>query len=387
VNVQDTWDQILASLHAATLDDAHWTATSGLIDEVCGAKGNHLVFSNDAWDDELSVFFLRFCYGGAHRTDLEEEYFTKYYPADEHLPRLKELPDGRIAHMSELLSEEQLKHSPTYNEMMPHYHFCDGLNIRLDGPHGSRIIWGIADPREGQGWSTHQVEVVARLVPHIRQFVRVRHALVQARAAKATLEGLLENTRAGVFQLDRDWRIMAANDRAHELLRQGTLLADRDGLLHLANPNDNIELKRLLNRALPRFSGQGESGSMMVKHPSSTLPGDGLALHVTPLRDREVDFGTWAPAALVLAIEPSAQGRIDRLLLRRELGLSKAESEVAALVAEGKSIPEIMVAIGRGEHTARWHIKQSLAKLGVSRQAELAQIVRAIAGILPEDQA
>lgn len=386
MSVQDRFEQILASLQAAMLDDAHWAVASGLIDDLCGAKGNHLVFSSDAWDDGISVFFMRFCYGGAHRTDLEEEYFTKYYPADEHLPRLRQLSDGRIAHMSELLSEEQLKHSATYNEMMPRYHFCDGLNIRLDGPHGSRIIWGIADPRDGQGWSTHQVEVVARLVPHIRQFVRVRHALIQARAEKATLEGLLENTRAGVIQLDRDRRIVAANDRTHELLDQGALLADRDGRLHLANQSDNTRLQRLLDRALPRFAGRGESGSMMVKRPSSRSARDGLVLHVAPVRDREADFGTWAPAALVLVIEPRVQGRIDRLVLRRELGLSKAESEVAALVAEGKSIPEIMAVLGRGEHTVRWHIKQSHAKLGVSRQAEVTRIVRAVAGILPEDQ-
>ena len=126
MSVQDRFEEILASLQAAMLDDAHWAVASGLIDDVCGAKGNHLVFSNDAWDDGISVLFMRFCYGGAHRTDLEEEYFTKYYPADEHLPRLRQLPDGRIAHMSELLSEEQLKHSATYNEMMPRYHFCDG---------------------------------------------------------------------------------------------------------------------------------------------------------------------------------------------------------------------------------------------------------------------
>jgi len=100
--------------------------------------------------------------------------------------------------MSEFLNEEQLKHAAAYNEMTPHCHLCDGLNIRLDRPHGSKIVWGIADPREGQGRSTHQMEVVARLVPHIWMFVRVRQALIQARAEVTTLEGLLQNTYAEV---------------------------------------------------------------------------------------------------------------------------------------------------------------------------------------------
>jgi len=168
------------------------------------------------------------------------------------------------------------------------------------------------------------------------------------------------------------------------MLNKGTLLANREGFPYLANPKSNTELQRLLSRALQQLSGQSESASMIVRQPSSTRPTNGLALHVTPVSDREAGSRTWVPSALLPAIEPRAQGSIDRSVLIGELGLSKAESEVAALVAERKSIPEVTAAIGRNEHTVRWHIKQALAKLGVLRQAELAQIVRAIAGILPE---
>ena len=190
-----------------------------------------------------------------------------------------------------------------------------------------------------------------------------------------------ENTRAGVLQLDRHRRVVAANDRAQELLRLGALVSDRSGLLHLTGPNDDTDLQRLLERALPRFGGQGESGSMVVIPPSCSQPA--LVLHVTPVEDRETDFRTWRRAALVLAIEPDEQGRIDRRVLRTKLGLSAAESEVVALIAEGRSVREVRAAIGRGEHTVRWHIKQAHAKLGVSRQAELTRIVRAVGGILP----
>jgi len=63
--VQDRLEAILAALHAAVPDDAHWIAASGLIDEVCGAKGNHPVFSNDLWDNEISVPLMRLCYEGS----------------------------------------------------------------------------------------------------------------------------------------------------------------------------------------------------------------------------------------------------------------------------------------------------------------------------------
>ncbi|MDE0449425.1 MAG: LuxR C-terminal-related transcriptional regulator [Spirochaetaceae bacterium] len=381
---QARFERILASLHEAMFDDSHWVETSALIDEACGAKGNHLVFQTTSRDDDIAPLFMRFCYRGEHRSEWEREYLANDYPADEHLPRLRQLPGDRIVHVTELLSEAQLKHSATYNEIMPRYHFQDGLNVRLDGPRGSRIVWGIADPSDGKGWSTDQVDMVARLLPHVRQFVRMRHALVEARGLQTTLERLLDNTRAGVIQLDRQKRVVAANDRARELLCQGTLLSDRAGLLHLAVPIDNSHLQRLLDRALPRFGGQGESGSMVVRHPNSYPPL--IALHVTPVEDRDTGFRSVRPAALVLAIEPNNQGRIDRKVLRTNLGLSAAESEVAALVAEGKSIREVRGTIGRGEHTVRWHIKQAYAKLGVSCRAEFTKLVQAVGGILPRDE-
>ena len=384
MNPQERFERILASLHEAMLDDSHWVATSALIDEACGAKGNHLVFRTTGHDDDIRTLFMRFCYRGEHRGDLEREYLANDYPADEHLPRLRRLPANKIAHVSTLFPEGRLKLSATYNEMMPRYHFQDGLNVRLDGPVGTRIIWGIADPSIGKGWSNQQLDLVTRLVPHMRQFVHVRHALVEARALHTTLEGLLENTRAGVVHLDRRKRVVAANDRARGLFRQGALRSDRSGLLHLAEWNDDGDLQRLLDRAVPRFGGQGESGSMVVKHPYSSTPS--IVFHVTPVEDRDSGFRTFRSAALVLAIEPKGQGRIDREVLRAELGLSPAESEVAALVAEGKSIREVMAAIGRGEHTVRWHIKQAHAKLGVSRQAELTRIVQAVGGIISKQE-
>ena len=49
--------------------------------------------------------------------------------------------------------------------------------------------------------------MVTRLLPHIRQFVRVRQALVRAEARNTTVTALLDNPRIGVTHLDRRRRI------------------------------------------------------------------------------------------------------------------------------------------------------------------------------------
>ena len=68
------------------------------------------------------------------------------------------------------------------------------MNGRLDGPQGSRIVWVVANPVGGDGWSRSKVATVKRLLPHLREFARVRHELANARALGSSLAMLLENS-------------------------------------------------------------------------------------------------------------------------------------------------------------------------------------------------
>ena len=130
-------------------------------------------------------------------------------------------------HINDLYTAEELKTSPTYNEILLRAGMQDGLNVRLPGLDGSHIGWGLNDPVDSEGWGASRITRVQRLLPHIQQFVRVRQALVRAEARSSTVTALLDNPRIGVLELDRRGRILEGNDRARSLLRHG------DGLLAL----------------------------------------------------------------------------------------------------------------------------------------------------------
>ena len=66
----DAFDRLLDSVHAATLDETHWLATSALIDEACGLTGNAL-FVGDGRPDDSRVVFVGLYYRGQRRPDLE----------------------------------------------------------------------------------------------------------------------------------------------------------------------------------------------------------------------------------------------------------------------------------------------------------------------------
>ena len=220
-----------------------------------------------------------------------------------------------------------------------------------------------------------------RLLPHIRQFVSFRQALSGAGALGASLMELLDFTGSGIIQLDRRGRIVEMNDRARDLLRTGDGLFDERGFLFARTPQDNAKLQGVLNRALPPFGTQGVGGSTVVRH-ASALP---LAVHVNPVDRQETDYSIWPVAALVLVVDPESRRRIDPAMAGAVLGLTKMESQVAVLLAEGRSVAQIATAMGRKESTIRTHVKHMFTKHGITRQVDLVRLVLSLAKI-PESR-
>ena len=374
MNPLDAFDRILALLHRAMLDDAHWPATAALIDEACGTAGNVLVVGEGSGDD-ARVHFAQYLYRGEPRPDLAREYFDVYYPHDEAMPRIRELPAGTVAHTPALYTARELKTSLAYNEAWLHCICQNGLCIPLGEPDALRIVWGIADPIATGDWQSAELQLIESLLPHVRQFVRVRQAVAAADALGAGLAGLLDNSRIGVLHLDRGGRVLAANDPARDILRRGEGLSDRDGALRASLPAEDSRLQRLLKGALPVFGSTTPpaGGSITIQR---ALLRSRLELHVHPM-NAQADFGGRRVAALVLVVDPASRPSIDPARVSALLGLTPSEGRVSALLAEGRPVREIAAATGYKESYVRWLLKQVYKKQGLSGQIALVQRVLA----------
>lgn len=371
---RDAFERVVASLYDAMLDDTLWPATSALIDESCGLTGNTLLICEGPQDD-FRAHFVGLCHRGHRRPDLEREYLQVYFPIDESIPRFRRLPDSSLVLVKSLYTARELKTSRTFNEIFSRGKYRNGLNVRLNEPDGSHLSLGFGDPVASSGWGSSQVNMVTRLVPHIRQFVRVRQTLVRAEGRATTVTALLDNSRIGILHLDKRGRILAVNDRARSILRRGDGLSDRDGLLRAAGGRDHLRLERLLAAALPDSGGTAVSGSMQLSRSSALLP---LVLHVKPVGVPQPDYGARQIGALVLIVEPSHHRGIDPELVSKALGLTAGEAQVAVWLTEGKSVEEMAKATGHTRKAIYWHLQQIYQKHHISRQVDLVRLVLSI---------
>lgn len=369
---QDHFERALASLHEATFDDSLWPATSALIDDACGSTGNGLVVCQGI-GESAGIVHASFFRQGQPCEDLQREYVQVYHQLDERAPRLRLLADSQLVHVSSLFSEEELKTSAVYNELLFRLGARDGLNVRLDGPAGCHIFWGTGDPSGSAGWEPDQIDMMKRLLPHIRHFVWVRQALDDAEALAASLSGLLDNTRLGIIQLDHRGPIVEVNDRARRVLRQPGGLSEKDGFLSTRLADDDAILQSLLTGALPASGfAVPTGGTTTVRRRPPLLP---LIVHVDPLANYRKGSSFGPLGALVLVVDPMWQPQVNSGLVSEVLGLTPAESRVATMLSEGKTVAEIALATGRQKSSIYWLLNQVYRKLGISRQADLVRLV------------
>jgi DNA-binding CsgD family transcriptional regulator/PAS domain-containing protein len=112
-----------------------------------------------------------------------------------------------------------------------------------------------------------------------------------------------------------------------------------------------------------------------------------LMVTVTPLAPRRqsgnITPGPPQPAALLLIHDPDRAVAMPAERLARVYGLTPAEAKLAAALAGGSSLgayaDNARITIG----TARWYLKQVLAKTGAHRQSELVRQVVMTAGTGP----
>ena len=98
----------------------------------------------------------------------------------------------------------------------------------------------------------------------------------------------------------------------------------------------------------------------------------GLALRFDALGER---LGAIENDIAAIKDRLGERSSVDPHVVASHTGLTPAQSRVAALLADGNTVHDIVLKTGAKENSVRAHIKRIHSKLGVSTQAQLVRIV------------
>ena len=390
---------VVSGIYEAALEPAKWPQALGHLAEEFGAQ------SAAAFVVDVSVAEVGFIAVSGLDPRALDDYVAHYAQIDPWNEYLGKHASGQPIVSQAVMDDRAFERTEFYGDFLRRYgifHAMGGFVMRS----GSlAFLCGVQRSRERGAFAPADLQRMKVLFPHLERAVRMHRRLVQAGGLKDGMTAALDRMPLAAILADRFGRAVWLNRPAEDLVRHADGLRLRDGRIEATvNNGVSAELRRLiLGTAAVATSGAG------APHAHATANGDGLAqaaeaggllqlprpwplrpltVMVTPLAapgrfaDGALDFDLARPTALLLISDPERAVQLPTDHLARTFGLTGAEAKLAAALATGTSLTDYAGAARITIGTARWYLKQALAKTGAHRQSELVRHVISAVGAM-----
>lgn len=296
-------------------------------------------------------------------------YARDYAARDLAVHRMVRRADRRAVTQFDLMADTEIKDCPVHQEFLPKFDVAHRLWAKSGVGGGMTFISTALRSRRQGAFSPQDYRLLELLHPHAERAMRLHLELMQARGHAGSLEAGLDSVVAGIVLLDGKGTVLFANRAARALLEARDGLAVERGHLAASSLSARPRLDKLIARALGRSGGPATGGGVGIPRAE----GRPLVVRALPLRTA-IHVLTPGAAAVVLIQDPERPAPVDGTWLA-VLGLSPAESRLAAALAAGQSLEDYARAAGLRRETVRSTLKSAFAKTDTHRQAELVALV------------
>ncbi len=256
---------------------------------------------------------------------------------------------------------------------------CLCASAALDGSDRLALVLH-RDLRDRRDYSREDEELIASVMPHLRQALTLSGELESERQRNMDLAQAMDRMSFGLVLCDADGRPSWAN-RAAELA-----FSNRDGLwlrqnrLTTASATDTQTLRRSIAQVAQHRANQTGSTEQCLAL-SRSAAGSALHVMVVPLiRELDPDLpgarsGSGGAKVLLLFSRTSTAPILPANLVGALFALSPAESRLTIALCQGHTVNDYAAAHGVSVGTARFQLKQVLAKTQAPRQSDLIRRV------------
>lgn len=347
--------ELLIPLYAGVYDEAQWRSFLERVKRRIGAAFACII----TVQDDTPVHLARQVFAGRNlRVEAEVKGLNSLY--DNYAPPFRSLRPNRVYHLQELMSVDAKFRAFTtiHNQALG---VSDARFVRVQGR--DKANGWLMVSRETGSFSAADGALLSALGPHLatalRNYVLVQN--LQLRAAMA--HEALSRAGGGWLLLGREARIIDIDPGLSALLER--IGASSEGQrLHLPH----AQARQFVVQAAQDFASdpaaEPRAFTMSVDPRVDAL--------LVPVTGR--DDAAAAGAVMLLMCRTPPTNRGDRRPLLQELfGLSRRESELALLLADGQALGQAASTMGVTEETARGYLKAIFAKMDCHSQSELVR--------------
>ncbi|MBX7539724.1 helix-turn-helix transcriptional regulator [Qipengyuania sphaerica] len=302
-----------------------------------------------------------------------ESYLRDYAAEDPWtLSNLSNFRANVLIDNAELVSDERYSKSRLYNEFFRKIgdDTFRALSISGSSPHGKGSL-AIHRGKSSQGFSTAGKRALARIAPHVGRAVALRAQLAQLESSRELAGALADASPVATLIVDSKRRLLRANAAGEALLQASSLFIVKWGRIGIVGKS-----ARAIEDGLARATSPSPAPALIAIAREDDVP---LTLDILPM---PIDATT--RGAMLVVRDPSAMSPDTPARLSGLFGLSSAQAAVAMGLAEGRTIEQMAKVRGVSRETIKVQVRDAAARLGCTRQAEIAAVVRAI-GVLSKN--
>jgi DNA-binding CsgD family transcriptional regulator len=196
------------------------------------------------------------------------------------------------------------------------------------------------------------------------------------------LEFAIHHLPFGIMVVDAHRKVLATNRAAKDILQTRDALVERQSVLRAYQRENDERLTQVLAEATAVRSNPPWSGCIRLSRRSGKSAYTAI---VSPLFEAvEMRSPVGSRAALITITNPDREHSSDLVkMLQQAFGLTPAEAQTASLMGSGLSPQDAADQLGLTVGTIRCELKAIFAKVGISRQSELASTVTRLALLVP----
>ncbi|MCB4822153.1 helix-turn-helix transcriptional regulator [Roseicella aerolata] len=311
-----------------------------------------------------------------HGIDFSPQDAARYNPINPILPLGMVWPFDRALVASRDYGLEELRATRFYREYLAPRGDLDMIGFALMREGDATGHWLLITQMDRPPITAEEAAGLELVAPHVRRAVEISRVLGDQSLSARTYRAALERLDAAVLILDGKRRVTYANPQAEAALAAGRVLrTGPDGRLRGAT--DAAE------RALLR-AGEGTAGG--IEAPVSEENGEEHLLFALSLDLAAEDrLGQEERATLLVLRSPREDTRNPVTIAARVFGLTPAQVQVLAFLAQGHAPEDIAGILGVSVATVRSHLADLFRRTGTARQAELIARTLSLASPLRTD--
>ncbi len=370
-----TFEQLLESIYEGPFESSPWSSFLEVFSAAMNASTVGIILWRPAHADQ--GFILLETVGPEWETEGQDwetagpvESSKRYLALDPFV----DLPSGQPVTFDELVPDtEELLENELHTQHMKPMGIRYALGVDIHGPTGLEFRLRAARSPEANDFLFPEKSLCERLVPHIERSIKIFEKMRRLESRHAVYEGVMDQITTGMLLLDKSGQVLKINRAAQELLENETSLRVIDGQLEVENKEVCKELRDLIHNAsqMQEHRKPTVTAALRIENDDNSSP---ISLLIRPL-PQVTQIAEGHPALTIFITKPEETHDIPPEIVQKFFGLTKTESIVTSLIAQGISVEEIAKRQGTSVFTVRTHVRSIFKKTGVSKQTELVRRV------------